>query len=137
MNVVSLHVLAATLAAAAIGVMPKPSYAQAVELVVVDVKAVARGYRASKLNGTNVVTEKNEKVGEIDDIIIARDRALFAIVQVGGLLGVGGHLVAVPFQSLQIDETGRKIVLPGATRDAVRKMPEFKHAPDSPAATKK
>ena len=137
MNVLSSHVFAAMLAAVAIGVMPKPSYAQSVELVVVDVKAVARGYRASKLNGTNVTTEKNEKVGEIDDIIIARDRALFAIVQVGGLLGVGGHLIAVPFQSLQIDETGRKIVLPGATRDAVRKMPEFKHAPDSPAATKK
>ena len=137
MNVLSSHVFAAMLAAVAIGVMPKPSYAQSVELVVVDVKAVARGYRASKLNGTNVTTEKNEKVGEIDDIIIARDRALFAIVQVGGLLGVGGHLIAVPFQSLQIDETGRKIVLPGATRDAVRKMPEFKHAPDSQAATKK
>ncbi len=137
MNVLSSHVFAAMLAAVAIGVMQKPSYAQSVELVVVDVKAVARGYRASKLNGTNVTTEKNEKVGEIDDIIIARDRALFAIVQVGGLLGVGGHLIAGPFQSLQIDETGRKIVLPGATRDAVRKMPEFKHAPDSPAATKK
>ena len=137
MNVLSLNVFAAMLAAAAIGVMPRPSYAQAVELVVVDVKAVARGYRASKLNGTNVTTEKNEKVGEIDDLIIGRDRALFAIVQVGGLLGVGGHLIAVPFQSLQIDETGRKIVLPGATRDAVRKLPEYKHAPDSPAATKK
>jgi hypothetical protein len=129
MNVLSLHVLAAMLVAAAIGLTPEPSYAQAVELVVVDVKAVARGYRVSKLKGANVTTEKNEKVGEIDDIIVARDRALFAIVQVGGLLGVGGHLIAVPFQSLQIDETGRKIVLPGATRDAVRKLPEFKHAP--------
>jgi hypothetical protein len=131
MNVLSLHVFAAMLAATAIGVMPKPSYAQAVELVVVDVKAVARGYRASKLRGTNVTSEKNEKVGEIDDIIVGRDRALFAVLQVGGLLGVGGHLIAVPFHSLQIDETGRKIVLPGASRDAVRKLPEFKHAPDS------
>ena len=137
MNVLSSHVFAAMLAAAAIGVMPKPSYAQAVELVVVDVKAVARGYRASKLRGTNVSNEKNEKVGEVDDLIIGRDRALFAILQVGGLLGLGGHLIAVPFQSLQIDETGRKIVLPGATRDSVRKLPEYTHAPDSAAATKK
>jgi hypothetical protein len=137
MNVLSLHVFAAMAAATAIGVMPKASYAQAVELVVVDVKAVARGYRTSKLMGTNVTTEKNEKVGEIDDIIIARDRAVFAILQVGGLLGVGGHLVAVPFQSLQIDDTGRKIVLPGASRDAVRKLPEFKHGPDSSAGAKK
>jgi hypothetical protein len=131
MNAISLPVFAAMLAATAIGVMPKPSYAQAVELVVVDVKAVARGYRASKLKGANVTSEKNDKVGEIDDIIIGRDRAVFAVLQVGGLLGVGGHLVAVPFQSLQIDETGRKIVLAGASRDSVRKLPEFKHAPDS------
>jgi hypothetical protein len=131
MNAISLPVFAGMLAATAIGVMPKPSYAQAVELVVVDVKAVARGYRASKLKGANVTSEKNDKVGEIDDIIIGRDRAVFAVLQVGGLLGVGGHLVAVPFQSLQIDETGRKIVLAGASRDSVRKLPEFKHAPDS------
>jgi hypothetical protein len=131
MNVLSSHVFAAMLAATAIGVMPKPSYAQVVELVAVDVKAVARGYRASKLRGMNVTSEKNEKVGEIDDIIIGRDRAVFAVLQVGGLLGVGGHLIAVPFHSLQIDDTGRKIVLRGANRDAVRKLPEFKHAPDS------
>lgn len=137
MNVISLHVFAAMLAAAAIGFLPKPSYAQPVELVVVDVKAVALGYRASKLQGTDVITETNEEVGEIDDIIIIRDRAVFAIIEVGGLLGVGGHLIAVPFQSLQIDETGSKIVLPGATPDAVRKLPEYKHSPDSPGATKK
>ncbi|MDB5927172.1 MAG: hypothetical protein JWN13_6108, partial [Betaproteobacteria bacterium] len=103
------------------------AFSQAVELVVVDVKAVARGYRTSKLKGTNVTNDKNEKIGEIDDIIIGRDKVLFAILQVGGFLGLGAHLVAVPYQSLVIDDTGRKIQLPGASREALKKLQEFKY----------
>jgi hypothetical protein len=52
---------------------------------------------------------------------------LFAIVQVGGFLGLGANLVAVPYNSLQIDETGRNIVLPGASKDALKKLPAYKH----------
>jgi sporulation protein YlmC with PRC-barrel domain len=127
MNVISSGLLAAMVAVTMTAAAPKPTYAQAVELIVVDVKAVARGYRASKLKGTNVTNDKNEKIGEIDDIVIGRDRVLFAILQVGGFLGLGERLVAVPYPSLQIDDTGRKIVLPGASRDALRKLPEFKY----------
>ena len=105
---------------------PLPSYAQT-ELVVVDVKEVARGYRASKLKGANVVNDKNEKIGDIDDIVIGRNRDVFAVLQVGGFLGVGGQLVAVPFQSLTIDDAGRKITLPGATKEALKKLPAYKH----------
>ena len=105
---------------------PLPSYAQT-ELVVVDVKEVARGYRASKLKGANVVNDKNEKIGDIDDIVIGRNRDVFAVLQVGGFLGVGGQLVAVPFQSLTIDDAGRKITLPGAPKEALKKLPAYKH----------
>jgi sporulation protein YlmC with PRC-barrel domain len=102
-------------------------YSQGVEWVVVDIKVVARGYRASKLIGTNIQNDKKEKIGEIDDIVIGRDKVLFAILQVGGFLGLGGHLVAVPYNSLQIDDTGRNIVLPGASKDALKKLPPYKH----------
>jgi sporulation protein YlmC with PRC-barrel domain len=128
MRVLSHSIAAALLAAGAlIAIPPKPVFAQAAELVVVDIKVVARGYRTSKLKGTNVTNDKNEKIGEIDDIIIGRDKVLFAILQVGGFLGVGGHLVAVPYQSLVIDDTGRKIQLAGASREALKKLPEYKH----------
>ena len=105
----------------------QPVFSQAVEWVVVDIKVVARGYRATKLVGTNVQNDKKEKIGEIDDIVIGRDKVLFAILQVGGFLGLGGHLVAVPYNSLQIDDTGRNIVLPGASKEALRKLPQYKH----------
>jgi ribosomal 30S subunit maturation factor RimM len=96
--------------------------------VVVDVHAVADGYRASKLIGSTVVNDQNEKVGTIEDIIIGRDRVLFAVLQVGGFLHLGGHMVAVPYQSLVLDESGGKIKLPGATQEALKKLPEFKYA---------
>lgn len=103
-----------------------PLRSQQVELVHVDVAKVASGWRASKLLRSNVVNEANEKVGTLDDIVIAKDRDLFAVLQVGGFLGVGGRLVAVPYGSLVLDETG-KIQLPGATREALRKLAEFQY----------
>jgi sporulation protein YlmC with PRC-barrel domain len=105
-----------------------PDRIEPVEIVVVDVKAVARGYRVSTLLRSDVVNEQNEEVGTIDDIVIGRDnRVLFAVLQVGGFLGIGGRLVAVPYESLRLDDTGDRlrITLPGATRDALKKLPEF------------
>ena len=110
-----------------IGALAHPVAAADVKVVVVDVVAVADGYRASKLRGTTVVNSKNEKVGEIDDLVIGKDRVLFAIIQVGGLLGVGSRLIAVPYTSLQISDDGRRIVLPGATKQQLEQLQEFKY----------
>ena len=109
------------------GAFAPPVAAADVKVVVVDVVAVADGYRASKLRGTTVVNSKNEKVGEIDDLVIGKDRVLFAIVQVGGFLGLGSRLIAVPYTSLQINDDGRRIVLPGATKQQLEQLPEFKY----------
>jgi sporulation protein YlmC with PRC-barrel domain len=120
---------AAALVAAMLGASaPLPVLSQGVELVVVDVHAVADGYRASKLIGSSIVNDQNEKVGTIEDIIIGRDRVLFAVLQVGGFLHLGGRMVAVPYQSLVLDESGSKIKLPGATQEALKNLPEFKYA---------
>ena len=88
---------------------------------------LAKGYRTSKLTGSSVMNDQNEKIGTIDDFIIDRERVLFSVLQVGGFLGIGGRLVAVPYQSLVIDDTGSKIVLPHATKDELKKLPEFKY----------
>jgi sporulation protein YlmC with PRC-barrel domain len=122
---------AATLIGAGVllSVPAQHAYSQAVEWVTVDIKVVARGFRATKLIGTTIQNDKKEKIGELDDIVIGRekDRVMFAIVQVGGFLGLGANLVAVPYNSLQIDDTGRNIVLPGASKDALKKLPVYKH----------
>jgi hypothetical protein len=98
-----------------------------VALVVVDVVAVAEGYRVSKLRGTTVINTANDKIGSLDDLIVGKDRVLFAIIQVGGFLGIGSRLVAVPYTSLQISDEGKHIVLPGATKEQLKSLPEFKY----------
>ena len=98
-----------------------------VDLVVVDVVQVANGYRASKLHGATVSNPQNQKIGTLDDLIVGKDRVLFAIVEVGGFLGIGSHFIAVPYSSLQINEDGSRIVLPGATKQQVKGLPEFKY----------
>jgi hypothetical protein len=103
--------------------------ATAAEVVVVDVKAVARGYRVSRVLGNDVVNDREEEIGTLDDLVIGHDdqSILFAVLEVGGFLGIGGRLVAIPFESLELDESGGtlKIVLPGASRDKLKSLPAF------------
>jgi sporulation protein YlmC with PRC-barrel domain len=107
-----------------------PALPQAgVTLVKVDLSVVAKGYRMSKLIGSSVTNEKSEKIGTIDELIADKDKKQlsFAVLQVGGFLGLGGHLVVVPYDSLVIDDTGQKITLPGATKDELKKLSEFNY----------
>jgi sporulation protein YlmC with PRC-barrel domain len=107
---------------------PRLAHSQGVQLVKVDVAVVARGLRVSKLTGHSVVNDKNENIGKIDDIVIARDHSLFTVLQVGGFLGIGSRFVAIPFDSLKIDENGSKIELPGASADELKKLAEFNYS---------
>jgi sporulation protein YlmC with PRC-barrel domain len=105
-----------------------PALPQAgVALIKVDVNVVEQGYRMSKLIGHNIVNDKNEKIGSLDDVVADKDKKqlAFAVLQVGGFLGVGGRLVAVPYENLVIDDNGTKITLPGASKDELRKLSEF------------
>lgn len=118
--------------AALVGVLAvlssNPALPQAgVALVKVDVSVVAQGYRMSKLIGGTVVNDKNEKIGSLDDVIAGKDKKQldYAILQVGGFLGVGARLVAVPFNSFVIDDSGSKITLSGASKDELKKLAEF------------
>ena len=122
----ALAIFLATCAAFATG----PALPQAgVQLIKVDLSLVAKGYRMSKLIGTTVINDKNEKIGTVDDVIADKDKKQlnFAVLQVGGFLGLGGHLVAVPYDSLVIDDAGQKITLPGATKDELKKLSEFNY----------
>ena len=59
-------------------------------------------WRASKLDGVEVYNGKNEKIGEIDDVLIGRGGRVEAVViGVGGFLGMGERNVAVPYDALK------------------------------------
>ena len=113
--------LAVTLAAG-------PALPQAgVQLVKVDLSVVAKGYRMSKLIGSSVSNDKAEKIGTLDDVAADKKQLNFAVLQVGGFLGLGGHLVVVPYDSLVIDDAGQKVTLPGATKDELEKLSQFNY----------
>jgi PRC-barrel domain len=77
------------------------------------------------------VNEHREPIGTIADLVIARaddDSEAYAVLQVGDFVGFGGHLVAVPFTRLEVDERNDRIVLAGATREALKKLPVYQGA---------
>ena len=116
--------------ALAVALAAGPAMSQAgVALIKVDLSVVSKGYRMSKLIGTTVINDKNEKIGTIDDVIADKDKKLlnFAVLQVGGFLGLGRRLVVVPYESLQIDDTGQKITLPGATKDELKNLSDYNY----------
>jgi sporulation protein YlmC with PRC-barrel domain len=74
-----------------------------------------------------VYNEKDEKIGKVDDLIVAPDKKVsYAIVGAGGFAGLGKHDVAIPVD--QLKEENGKFILPGATKEAVKEMPEFEYA---------
>ena len=97
---------------------------QTITLMKVDPAMVATGYRTSKVVGSIVVNEANQTVGTIDDLIVTpNEKVPFAVLSVGGFLGMGTKYVVVPFSSLQMRD--KQMVLAGATKDSLKALPEF------------
>ena len=95
----------------------------------VDVVKVSTGFRASKIIGSEVVNASNETIGKIDDVIVSSDgKVPYAILSVGGFLGMGSRLIAIPYDSLRVVE--KKTMLPGGTKEQLKALPEFKYARD-------
>ncbi len=88
---------------------------------------IAKGWSVKKhLQGKPVFNDKGERVGSIDDVIIGADKAAhFAVVGTGGFVGLDRHDVAIPFT--QLDMSGNRITLPGATKDALKALPPFQY----------
>lgn len=117
----------AILATAALIVWSSASvFAEQAALVSAEVATFENGYRAGWLQGSKVFNERKERIGTIADFVPAGDLPPAAILQVGAFLEMGSHFVAVPFKNFVIEAAGRRIVLPGATREALKGFPEFK-----------
>jgi hypothetical protein len=78
-----------------------------------------------------VINDRNEKIGTVSDVIISPNpdaklpAASFAIIGVGGFLGLGKHDVAIPMEQLRLQDG--KLVLPGASKDALKLLPPFEY----------
>lgn len=67
-----------------------------------DASSLRGNWRTSKLIGLNVYNTSNESLGSINDLLTDKSGDIKAVViGVGGFLGVGEHLVAVPLDKVK------------------------------------
>ncbi len=96
-------------------------------LMKVDPASLAMGYRTSKGNGSIIVNEANEIVGTIDDLIVTPTRKGPLCGAVGrGLSGYGLEICRGAVQFAPSVKT-KQMVLPGAAKDSLKALPEFKY----------
>jgi sporulation protein YlmC with PRC-barrel domain len=71
-----------------------------------DMSTMKGNWRTSKLVGLNVYNDSNESIGSINDLLTDKNGDIKAVViGVGGFLGIGEHLVAVPMDKVKfVDE---------------------------------
>jgi sporulation protein YlmC with PRC-barrel domain len=83
---------------------------------------------ASEIIGTSVRNNTGENIGDVNELILANDGKVRAVViGVGGFLGMGERDVAVSFNSLKItrDEDNDEVITIDATKDALSNAPQW------------
>ena len=88
--------------------------------------------RLGDLAGAEVLGTGDEKVGEIDDVVISTAGAdsIRAVLQVGGLAGVGEKQISVPLAQLNVDRSaddGEPTLRVAMDKAALERLPEFKY----------
>ena len=102
-----------------------------------DKMALKGNWRASKLMGLDVYNEANEKLGDINELIVDKDGKISAVViGVGGFLGMGEHDIAVTMDKLKfVEEPVRTSSAAPASTTTERRDPTTTGAATAPAAT--
>ena len=81
--------------------------------------------RAEAILGRDIVNLRGNEVGDIEDIVIARGgNDLFAVISVGGFLGIGDKDVVVPFSELRMGDDNM-ILMSQKSEDGLRDMPAY------------
>ena len=92
-------------------------------------------WRVTELKGSNVTTPSGDKLGDLKELAIdGNGRVCYAAVSVGGFLGVGDKLVAVPWDSFKFTMAGekldKKVITLASTKKQLEDAPEFKLGKD-------
>lgn len=94
--------------------------------VKIDLKQLAAGYRTSKVVGSPIVNAANDAVGTLDDLIVTPDaRVSFAVLSIGGFLGLDTKYVVVPYSALEVLD--KRLVLRDGTKETLKALPDFKY----------
>lgn len=83
--------------------------------------------KGNRLIGADVKNAANEKLGDVDEVLVTTDGRVNAIVvATGGLLGIGERKVVLPWERLRFSSQGSAlVVMTDASRDSLKAMPEY------------
>jgi sporulation protein YlmC with PRC-barrel domain len=81
--------------------------------------------------GAPVYNAQNERIGSIADVVTDhRDDISGLVLSLGGFRGITGKLVEVPANLVQAADD--KLVIGGATKDQLMRLPEYQYGFHSP-----
>jgi sporulation protein YlmC with PRC-barrel domain len=130
--------LAAGLIGSALLAAPVLAEDQAATTTKVQADTTAASYhgdwRASKVVGLSVYNNSNEKIGSINDLLMDKSGNIkAAVIGVGGFLGMGEHLVAIPFDKIKFVE--EPVASAAATNPPGMNAPSTTNRPASTTTT--
>jgi len=81
---------------------------------------------ASAVIGDGVVNRAGEKLGKIEEIMLDLEngRVAYAVLSLGGFLGMGEKLFAIPFEALKLDASREHFTL-DVDKDKMKNAPGF------------
>lgn len=80
-----------------------------------------------KLEGKDLYGANNEKVGEIDKVVMGPDNKVNSVlVDIGGFLGIGAKTVSIPVAQLRAE--GDRVVAQNLTKEQAKGMQEYKES---------
>jgi sporulation protein YlmC with PRC-barrel domain len=91
--------------------------------------------RVSEIIGTTVTDSRGETLGEIDDLVLSSAGRIEAVVAVGGVLGIGERLIAVPVDDLMIENVSNdageerevRVRIDMTAQQLIEANPEFRY----------
>src|ERR1700680_3922844 len=122
-TIISAAALAISLSTAALAQQPAPTTAGPAEIFT----RLPAGTTVTNFYKQNVYDPSDNKIGDVDDVLIDKEGRITAmIIGVGGFLGMGEKDVAIPFSALHASEKNNKwyLVL-NTTKDALKAAPGF------------
>jgi hypothetical protein len=76
--------------------------------------------------GSSVVNENGEEVGKIEDLVV-KDEAHYAVLSVGGFLGIAEKEVAIPLDELKLGED-ESYLMSTETEAQLEELPAYEAA---------
>jgi sporulation protein YlmC with PRC-barrel domain len=89
-------------------------------------KQIRRVLSASSLNGDRVRNSGGEDLGTLKEIMIDLEsgRIAYGVLSVGGFLGMGDKLFAIPWSSFKVDEYNKELIL-SVDKETLKNAPGF------------